>query len=151
MSFRVIRWSEATLPAELATLLVEADAAGVEWLSSFTPEWDRRPFLEIGEGLFLAFVGAVPVSMAVISKDGLVDDPDAGRLRYIFVREMARRQGMAEELVRAALAESDKRWRRVTLHTDNPVAASLYVRYGFRASIESARVTHVRHSPASRQ
>jgi ribosomal protein S18 acetylase RimI-like enzyme len=144
MSIRIVRWTEAALPPALSSLLAEAEVAGVEWLGHFVPEWQRRAFLEPGEGLFLALRGEVPVAMAVISKDGLVEDPDAGRLRYIFVSPEARRQGLAEAMVRLALERGDKRWRRVTLHTDNPVAAALYRRHGFSESTETARTTHVR-------
>lgn len=147
MSTRIVRWTETALPPALTELLAEAAAAGVEWLQHFLPEWERRAFLDEGEGLFLALRDDVPVAMAVISRDGLADDADTGRLRYIFVSAAARRQGLAEAMVRLALERGDGRWRRLTLHTDNPVAAALYRRYGFVETSESPRSTHERVTP----
>jgi ribosomal protein S18 acetylase RimI-like enzyme len=151
MTFRITRWSDPSLLSELEGLLAEAQEAGVHWMERFAPEWQRRPFLDQGEGLFLAMRGDVPAAMAVISKDGLAPDPDTGRLRYIFVSTATRRQGMAEALVRAALEVADQRWRRVTLHTDNPVAAALYLRHGFTLIDGTARTTHERLNPTKQE
>ncbi|MEO6015447.1 MAG: GNAT family N-acetyltransferase [Devosia sp.] len=151
MNIQLVRWPHATLPVELGALLAESEEAGVEWMARFAQQWQDRPFLDAGEGLFLAMLEDVPVAMAVISRDGMADDPDAGRLRYIFVSPAVRRQGIAEALVTAALVASDQRWQRVTLHTDNPNAAALYLRHGFRESHEAARTTHVRLNPRQKK
>ena len=148
MSFTVARWPDPELPGELTPLLAEARDAGVEWMSSFTPEWMERAFLDPGEGLFLARRGSRLLAMAVVSRDGLVGDPDTGRLRYIFVSAAARREGIADALVRACIATADTRWRRLTLHTDNPAAAALYLRHGFIATGEVPRITHQRFNLA---
>lgn len=140
----IVRWDRPELPEGLAGLIAEAEAQGSAWIATFAEEWRRRPFLDAGEALFVALRDGRPVAMAVVSKDGLIADPDTGRLRYIFVSAAARRQGLAEALVRACLAVADTRWRRLTLHTDNPVAAALYGRYGFVAVEGGGRVTHER-------
>lgn len=140
----IVRWDRPELPEGLADLLSEALAEGMAWISTFPDEWARRPFLDAGEALLVALWDGRPVAMAAISLDGLAEDPDTGRLRYVFVGAAARRKGLAEALVRECLAIADTRWRRVTLHTDNPVAAALYGRFGFVPVSGGGRVTHVR-------
>jgi ribosomal protein S18 acetylase RimI-like enzyme len=144
MNIQISRWDTPTLPHDLLPLLEAARGAGIDWMSHFAPEWQRRPFLDRGEGLFLARRGARLAGMAVVTKDGLVDDPDTGRLRYVFVQPDSRRLGIAEALVSACLREADTRWQRLTLHTDNPVAEALYRRLGFVATGADKRITHER-------
>jgi ribosomal protein S18 acetylase RimI-like enzyme len=80
--------------------------------------------------------------MAVISADPFVDDATTGRLRFIYIRETARRQGLADRLVRDCLALASGRWRTLRLHTDNVVAARLYERYGFQPFASDPHATH---------
>jgi ribosomal protein S18 acetylase RimI-like enzyme len=84
------------------------------------------------------------LGMAAIRRDPRAEDVVTGRLCFIFVSERARKRGLAEALVRACLTRGDMRWARVTLHTDNPVAAALYGRHGFAAVPGGTRTTHQR-------
>lgn len=144
VSVQISRWDSPALPHDLWPLLAAAQVASIDWMANFAPEWQRRPFLDRGEGLFVARRGDALSGMAVVSKDGLVDEPDTGRLRYVFVHPEARRLGLAEALVSACLREADMRWQRLTLHTDNPAAEALYLRFGFVPTGETGRVTHMR-------
>lgn len=140
----VIRWGNATLPEGLPRLLAEAAATGVAWMADFTADWHRGPFLDAGEGLFLVRLDDQPVAMAVISADPHVPDTDTGRLRYIYVAHAMRGRGLLRVLVDACLDRAASRWRRLRLHTDNPVAARIYESYGFVAVRDEVRSTHVR-------
>ena len=60
----ITRWRDATLPDRLPPLLDEATRTGVAWMADFMVDWRRRPFLDDGEGLFLALADAAPVAMA---------------------------------------------------------------------------------------
>ena len=142
-AIEIFAWVEAELPPDLDALLAEADATGHDWSTGFLPAWRERPFTEAGEALFLAREDDALLAMAVISADPFVADDATGRLRYIYVREAARRRGLAERLVRHCLARADGRWTRLRLHTDNPLAARLYARYGFRPAPNEPRATHV--------
>jgi GNAT superfamily N-acetyltransferase len=138
----VTRWSESEMPACLDILLSEAVRSGHAWASNFHAAWRSRPFISEGEALFLAWGGKRLLAMAAISADPFVDDATTGRLRFIYVRQTARRQGIADRLVGDCLALARGRWRTLRLHTDNAVAARLYERYGFQPSGSDPHATH---------
>jgi ribosomal protein S18 acetylase RimI-like enzyme len=142
--FTIADWTDPVLPASLGVLAAEAVAAGYTWMGGFATSWAERPFLERGEGLFLAMEGDRVLAMAVISRDPYVADQRTGRLRFIYVIESARRRGIAEALVRACLERGAGHWPVITLHTDNPKAAALYARYGFEEIAGGVRSTHQR-------
>lgn len=146
-NFEVVEWPELSLPDALQPLLAEAKAAGFAWMETFVPAWTQAPFRGAGEALFLAQRNGALLGMAALSKDGLVHDPDTGRLRYIFISASARRLGIAEALVSTCLTLADTRWRRLTLHTDNPVAEAIYLRHGFMPVDAPGRTTHHRFNP----
>lgn len=139
----IVRWIEADLPETVSALISEAVDTGHVWASDFHAAWRTRPFLGRGEALLLASDEHQLLAMAVISADPHVEDPDTGRLRFIYVRRSARRQGLADRLVIACLERAGNRWRRIRLHTDSPVAARLYERYGFRPAGADPRATHI--------
>lgn len=140
----IVRWQSAALPDGLSPLLAEAARTGVAWMADFAGDWQCRPFLDDGEALFLALSNQAPVAMAVISADPHVPDTETGRLRYIYVAEAMRGTGLLRPLVEACLDRGAARWRRLRLHTDNPVAARIYEEYGFSAVADAVRSTHVR-------
>ena len=139
----LVRWRDPALPPGLTALIAEAEAAGIGWIADFAPEWRRRPFLDAGEALFLAFDGERPVAMAVLSLDPHTADRETGRLRYIFVGAAARGRGLLRRFVDLCLARGRGRWRRLRLHTDNLTAARVYEGYGFAATATELRSTHV--------
>jgi GNAT superfamily N-acetyltransferase len=144
----VTRWSEPELPACLDILVSEAVRSGHAWASNFHPAWRSRPFTGEGEALFLAWDrkpwdGKRLLAMAAISADPFVEDTTTGRLRFIYVRETARRRGIADRLVGDCLALARGRWRKLRLHTDNAVAARLYEGYGFQPSGSDPHATHI--------
>jgi GNAT superfamily N-acetyltransferase len=146
--FEVTRWTEPELPACLDVLVSEAVRSGHAWAANFHAAWQARPFTGEGEALFLAWVGKPRdakrlLAMAAISADPFLDDAATGRLRFIYVRQTARRQGIADRLVGDCLALARGRWRTLRLHTDNAVAARLYARYGFQQSGADPRATHI--------
>jgi GNAT superfamily N-acetyltransferase len=139
----IVRFGELELPACIDELISEAVRSGHVWASDFHAVWLARPFMGEGEALFLAWQGDRLLAMAAVSVDPFVDDAAVGRLRFIYVRQTARRRGIADGLVERCLALARGRWRRLRLHTDNPVAAQLYERYGFEPSGSDPRATHV--------
>ena len=148
MTADIVRWTGRALPDGVEALCRDAAAEGYAWAADFPADWRRRPFLEEGEALYLARDGGASndgslAAMAVLSADPFVDDPETGRLRYIYVRGSARRQGLAERFVRLCLERARGRWQRLRLHTDSPRAAALYERHGFRPSDADPRATHV--------
>lgn len=139
----IIRWSDPVLPPGLDLLLQEAIETDNAWAADFRPAWDAKPFIGDGEALFLAFESGRLLAMAAISADPFVSDDVTGRLRFIYVLVSARRRGLADRLVAACLARAAGTWKRLRLHTDSPVAARLYERYGFRPARDEWRATHI--------
>ncbi|SHG72670.1 Acetyltransferase (GNAT) domain-containing protein [Kaistia soli DSM 19436] len=139
----IVRWGDPDLPPGLDALLQEAVETDHEWVADFRPAWEAGAFAGDGEALFVAFGGGALLAMATISADPFVEDKATGRLRFIYVRVAARRRGIAEGLVAACLGRARGTWRRLRLHTDNPVAAQLYERYGFRPAAGEWRATHI--------
>ena len=142
VSFEVTRWSEPELPPCLDKLVSEAVSSGHAWASEFQATWMSRPFTDEGEALLLASEGNRLLPMAAITADPFVDDPTTGRLRFIYVRQTARRRGIADRMVGDCLALARGRWRTLRLHTDNAFAARLYERHGFHRSGSDPRATH---------
>ena len=142
-AYSIMRWSERHFPAVLGPLMAEAVSGGYGWMDELNAQWAARPMLDTGEALLIARRGGEAAAMAIISRDPFNDDGATGRLRFIFVSQSARRQGLAEALVLACL-EQGRDWKRITLHTDNPAAEALYVRYGFCRVEGLPRVTHQR-------
>jgi GNAT superfamily N-acetyltransferase len=138
----VIRWTELELPEGLEMLVSEAVVSGHAWAANFHAAWRSRPFTNVGEALLLASSGTNLLGMAALTADPFVEDATTGRLRFIYVRHTARRQGVAERLVRDCLALARGRWRTLRLQTDNAFAARLYERHGFRPSASDPRATH---------
>ncbi len=139
----IAEWRDAELPAAIDALLEEALATDHDWVADFRPAWQAGPFLGDGEALFLVNEGGRLLAMAVVSADPFVDDGTTGRLRFIYVAVAARRRGIADALVTRCIRHAGGRWRRLRLHTDNPVAARLYERHGFRPVTGEVRATHV--------
>ena len=140
----IVLWREPELPAGLPSLVAEAEASGIAWIADFREAWRMRPYTDEGEALFIAFAGDAPLAMAVISADPHVERTDTGRLRYIYVARAVRGRGLLRVFVELCLAHGAARWRRLRLHTDNPVAARVYESYGFVPAADEVRSTHVR-------
>ncbi len=136
-----VSWPGPGLPPGLGALLAQAREGGFDWIASLPDDWAVRPFTDAGEGLFVVFAGRDLVAIAAISADPFVQAPDTGRLKYIYVSRDLRGFGIADRLVRACLKRAGPHWRRIRLHTDNPVAARLYARYGFEP-VNEHRATH---------
>ena len=140
----LVRWRDPDrLPVALDALVSEAVDSGNPWVSNLHAAWRSRPFVGPGEALFLASEGGQLLATAAITVDPYMGDATVGRLRFIYVRETARRRGIADRLVEECLRLAEGNWRKLRLHTDNTVAARLYERYGFQASGADPRATHV--------
>jgi GNAT superfamily N-acetyltransferase len=132
VALEVVRWVDPELPRELDALISEAVGSGYAWASQFHETWLFRPFTREGEALLLAWREHRLLAMGAITADPYVDDPTTGRLRFIYVRQMARRQGIANRLVEDCLALAKGHW----------LAARLYGLHGFQPSGADPRATH---------
>jgi GNAT superfamily N-acetyltransferase len=84
-----------------------------------------------GEQFFGAFAGETLIGVCGLNRDPYVDQDGIGRLRHLYVRECARRHGVASALVQRMLDEASSAFRIVRLRTATGEAASFYLRHGF--------------------
>ena len=141
---KLVQWTEpGSLPSSLPALIAEAVHSGYDWVSNLQEAWRQRPFIGQGEALFLALENLQVVAIAAITADTFVNDPAVGRLRFVYVREIARGRGIGEKLLDACLTLAKGNWRTLRLHTSNEVAARMYERRGFLPIAGDPRVTHI--------
>ena len=84
-----------------------------------------------GEQLLGAFTGETLIGVGGLNRDPYLDQAGIGRLRHLYVRECARRHGVASALVRRLLDEASNSFRIVRLRTATGEAAAFYLRHGF--------------------
>ena len=121
----------APLSDAVQLLIAEARQEGFDWMANLEGAWVEGPFIGPGEALFLAWVGDRLVGVAAITEDHYLRDGQTGRLRFVYVSPTSRGCGIADALTTHCLARAAGRWAVIRLHTDNPVAARLYAKFGF--------------------
>jgi GNAT superfamily N-acetyltransferase len=84
-----------------------------------------------GEQLLGAFAGETLIGICGLNRDPYVDQDGIGRLRHLYVRECARRHGVASALVRRLLDEASNAFRILRLRTATREAAAFYLRHGY--------------------
>jgi GNAT superfamily N-acetyltransferase len=95
-----------------------------------------------GERLLGAFAGETLIGVCGINRDPTIDQDGIGRLRHLYVRECARRRGVASALVRRLLDEASNAFRIVRLRTATSEAAAFYLRHGF-VPLQDQTASHV--------
>jgi GNAT superfamily N-acetyltransferase len=132
------------LPFDFPELIAEAERQGHEFVRRFFANWQAgsERFAGPGEGIFAAYLGHKLVGIAGIAVDPYVKDSNIGRIRHVFVRRAARREGVASALVATCL-ERGRRFRAIRLRTRNPDAARIYERFGF-APVDLKDASHIR-------
>ena len=137
----------APLSHSVQLLLAEARQEGFDWMTNLEAAWVERPFVGPGEGLFLAWMGDRLVGVAAITEDHYLRDGQTGRLRFVYVSSTSRGRGVADALTTRCLARAGGRWEVIRLHTENPVAARLYAKYGFAELPDAdAEATHAKRA-----
>ncbi|MBV9637237.1 MAG: GNAT family N-acetyltransferase [Methylobacteriaceae bacterium] len=138
---------ERAFPVELNALIAEALAEGDDFMSGLAEHARTADDLDAEEGRFVGWAADRLAGVASITADPYVTDGLTGRLRWIYVRPVFRGRGLGERLVRACLDYGSGRWQRIRLHTENPIAERIYLRFGFVAlGGTSPRATHERSS-----
>ena len=135
-----------TAPAgPLADLVAESEREGLPLVRRLVDEWasGATRFDGPGEALFVAREGARVVAVGGLSVDPYAARPDVGRVRHLYVRPTHRRRAVGAALVSTIIATARGRFARLHLRTNNPAAARLYERLGFRPTPGAAQHTHV--------
>jgi GNAT superfamily N-acetyltransferase len=100
-----------------------------------TDEWTSgaNRFDKPDEALFVASVHGVVVGVCGLNVDPYGGDESVGRVRRLYVLRAYRGRGVGRRLVQAVVsAAAIRRFRMLRVRTENPEAARLYERLGFR-------------------
>jgi GNAT superfamily N-acetyltransferase len=121
------------LHAGMELLRTEAMKEGFLFVDRLVQDWTSgsNRFDLPGEQFLGAFTGETLIGVCGLNRDPYIDQDGIGRLRHLYVRECARRHGIASALVRRLLDEASRAFRIVRLRTATREAAAFYLRHGF--------------------
>ncbi len=132
------------LHPDMQALQAEAAAEGFHIVDRLMKDWlstanifDRPSELFLGgflDNKLLGFCG--------LNVDPYMVQDGVARLRHLYVRRDARRNGVATALVKFILNEAKGNFHLVRLRTDTREAAEFYVRLGFE-SVNDATASHI--------
>ncbi|MEB5696581.1 GNAT family N-acetyltransferase [Klebsiella aerogenes] len=101
----------------------------------------KNRFNTPGEKLLGAFVRGQLVGVCGLNVDPFSQQPRAGRIRHLYIRDSHRRQGIGQQLLVSVITHSGA-WFDF-LNTHAPAQAwPFYERFGFRPVYDEPRVTH---------
>ncbi len=134
------------LPSEaLAPLVAESEQAGLRFVRRLAEEWAgcRNRFDRPGEACFAALVDGRMVGVCGLNVDPYTTEPAVGRVRHLYVLSAYRKLGVGRRLVGEVIAAGRGPFGMLRLRTQDPAAARLYERMGFRRCVEIAECTHL--------
>jgi GNAT superfamily N-acetyltransferase len=133
------------LPPDVGALVSDSERAGLEFVRRLVEDWasGANRFDRPGEAFFIARLDGSLVGVCGLNVDPYAADPRVGRVRHLYVLSDRRTLGIGRRLVEDIIAAARGPFGRLRLRTNNPSAARLYERVGFRRSPELADATHV--------
>lgn len=130
--------------AEIEPLRVASLGEGYSFLDRFVSGWDQGVgrFRAAGESLWGAYSGEELVGICGLSQDPYGGDPNAGRLRHLYVLPVRRREGIGRALAITVIGKARENFLRLELRTNEEKAALFYEKIGFTRVEGFERVTH---------
>lgn len=134
-----------TLPPQISELRDEAANEGFRFIEKLIAEWESgtNRFDQPGECFLGAFTGADLISVGGLNRDPYVGVGTTGRIRHLYVRRLARGQGVGSALLRRLLDQANVAFDRVRLRTDTREAAAFYLSHGF-LSVADETASHAK-------
>jgi GNAT superfamily N-acetyltransferase len=129
----------------LGPLIAESERAGLAFVQRLAEDWSSgaNRFDRPGEVLLVARIAGEIVGVCGLNVDPYAAGPAVGRVRHLYVLSAARRHGVGTGLVTAIVQAARGRFDVLRLRTNNPAAAQLYERLGFRPTTNVADCSHV--------
>ena len=139
LDLRLVR--QEALPATLEALERESVAQGFTMVTRLRTEWasGANRFDRSGEIFLAAVQDDRLVGVGGLNIDPYAGDPSLGRLRHLYVLEVARRHGVGRALVERLVADATGHFAAIRLRTGQ--AASFYANLGFE-TVEEPQATH---------
>lgn len=125
--------------------MAESEQAGWRFLRRLAEEWasGANRFHRPGEALFAALMEGRVIGVCGLNVDPYAAAQRVGRVRHLYVLSACRGLGVGRQLVAAVIEAARGRFDDLRLRTENPAAAQLYERLGFRRSAGVADCTHL--------
>jgi GNAT superfamily N-acetyltransferase len=135
----------SSLPDDISNLLEASLAEGHNLVSRLVDDWSdgSNRFDQPGEVALEARLGARLVGIGGLNRDPYLADPEAGRIRHLYVSPDMRRIGVGRHLVLTLVDEARATFRRVRLRTTRPGSAAFYEALGFEVVSDEPDATHV--------
>jgi GNAT superfamily N-acetyltransferase len=132
-------------PDRIAPMAAESERAGLRFVRRLAEEWaaGRNRFDRTGEALFAALLDERMIGVCGLNVDPYTTAPRVGRVRHLYVMSTHRRLGVGRRLVGEVIEAARRSFDHLRLRTDNPAAARLYERIGFRRCSGVADCTHL--------
>jgi len=129
----------------LAALIAESEQGGLRFVRRLAEEWASgiNRFDRPGEALFVARLAGQVVGVCGLNVDPYATEQSVGRVRHLYVLSAYRRLGIGRQLVTEIIETARGRFESLHLRTNNPAAAQLYEKLGFRRCVD-ADFTHVK-------
>jgi GNAT superfamily N-acetyltransferase len=136
------------LHPDIGALQSEAAAEGFRFVEKLIEDWmsAANRFDRPGELFLGGFRDGRLAGVCGLNHDPYTDRDGVGRLRHLYVRQDARRNGIASALVRLILDEAKGTFQVVRLRTDTPETAEFYTQLGF-TSVNDATASHMKLLP----
>jgi GNAT superfamily N-acetyltransferase len=131
--------------ASFEALVGESERAGLRFLHRLAEEWasGANRFDRPGEALFAAVMDGRVIGVCGLNVDAYAATPRVGRVRHLYVLSACRRLGIGRRLVEEVVEAARGPFDTLRLRTQNPEAARLYERLGFRQSPGATDCTHL--------
>jgi len=133
---------------DMGELRANAAAEGFRFVDKLVEDWlsaanrfDRPNELFLG-----AFRERRLLGVCGLNHDPYTGQESVGRLRHLYVRPDARRNGVASALIKYILGEAETVFQLVRLRTDTHEAAEFYTRLGF-TTVRDAAASHAIRLP----
>ncbi|HEY1502476.1 MAG TPA: GNAT family N-acetyltransferase [Acidobacteriaceae bacterium] len=134
-----------TLPIPgIDELQAEANAEGYNFIDTLLEDWSTGENRFDGPGEIL--MGSIErdslIAVGGLNLDPFARNPAIGRIRRVYVRSVWRNLGTGRALMTALIDHASQHFNSVRLRAENPGAARLYERLGFRP-INDPNATHI--------
>ncbi|WP_171653591.1 GNAT family N-acetyltransferase [Paenibacillus foliorum] len=138
---RRIDWLDAR---ELSQLLRESEDEGFRLVKRLVSEFEsgHNRFDQPGEVLYGAYEDNQLIGICGLNQDPYLQDRTTGRVRRLYVLPAYRRRRIGHKLVKVVTGYAQDYYVRLTLKTDNPLAAQFYEKLGFHSNDPTPHSTH---------
>ena len=132
-------------PESVTPLVAESERAGLGFVRRLAEEFasGRNRFDRPGEALFAATLSERMIGVCGLNIDPYTSAPKVGRVRHLYVLVEHRHLGVGRQLVGEIIRVARESFEHLRLRTNNPAAARLYERMGFRRCDAADDCTHL--------